>query len=316
MSTYATAPRTVPRHLTARQAWLRALELTAPIARNPERIFSTVIDELAERSPDAPALLSERKCMSYRALAGRANQYTRWTLGQGLGKGDTVALIMPNRPEYMACWLGITRAGCVVALVNTSLTGASLARSLEAVAPRRIIRESINRELEQYSTDDLRDGERRPVTIADRALCIYTSGTTGLPKAAHVSHARIMQWSHWFAGMMGADPGDRMYNCLPMYHSVGGVLAMGAVLATGGSVVISEKFSASQFWSDIARWDCTLFQYIGELCRYLLRTEVNPAETDHRIRMCCGNGLRPDITAVQNNRQRAAGSLIRKDLSV
>ena len=133
------------------------------------------------------------------------------------------------------------------------------------------------------------------MTIEDRALFIYTSGTTGLPKAANVSHARLMQWSHWFAGMLETGAGDRLYNCLPMYHSVGGVLATGAVLASGGSVVIREGFAASQFWSDIVRWECTLFQYIGELCRYLLHTRATPVETQHRIRACCGNGLRPDI---------------------
>jgi fatty-acyl-CoA synthase len=86
-----------------------------------------------------------------------------------------------------------------------------------------------------------------------------------------------------------------MYNCLPMYHSVGGVQAPGAVLAAGGSVVLREKFSARQFWADIVRWDCTLVQYIGELCRYLLHTEPGPDEPRHRIRMACGNGLRPDV---------------------
>jgi fatty-acyl-CoA synthase len=60
-------------------------------------------------------------------------------------------------------------------------------------------------------------------------------------------------------------------------------------------VVIRERFSAQQFWTDVLRWDCTLFQYIGELCRYLLHTEPSPRETAHRIRMCCGNGLRPDV---------------------
>ena len=87
----------------------------------------------------------------------------------------------------------------------------------------------IDLEIEQISGESLSKAERRSPTIQDRALYIYTSGTTGLPKAAKVSHARIMQWSHWFAGMMNAQPADRMYNCLPMYHSVGGVLAPGAI---------------------------------------------------------------------------------------
>jgi fatty-acyl-CoA synthase len=133
------------------------------------------------------------------------------------------------------------------------------------------------------------------VTINDRALYIYTSGTTGLPKAAKVSHGRMMQWSHWFSGLMDARASDRLYNCLPMYHSVGGVVATGAVLVAGGSVVIRETFSAREFWSDLVRWDCTLFQYIGELCRYLLQTQPDAHEKDHRIRLCCGNGLSPDV---------------------
>jgi fatty-acyl-CoA synthase len=308
------------------KAWLRALELTAPIANNPGRIFPAVIEELAETFGEAPALLSDRECLTYRALAERSHRYARWALDQGLVKGDAVCLIMPNRPEYMAIWLGITSVGCVVALLNTNLAGPSLAHCVNIVAPKRIIvameliepliaalpglvgaaktwvhgagRDEfprIDSHIERYSGEKLRDAVRPLLTIEDRALYIYTSGTTGLPKAANVSHARLMQWSHWFAGMMGTRSSDRLYSCLPMYHSVGGILATGAVLVAGGSVVVRENFSASQFWNDIIQWDCTLFQYIGELCRYLLRAESHPLETKHRIRMCCGNGLRPDI---------------------
>jgi len=111
-----------------------------------------------------------------------------------------------------------------------------------------------------------------------------------------------MQWSHWFAGMMDVRAEDRMYNCLPMYHSVGGVLATGAVLVGGGAVVIREKFSAREFWNDVVRWDCTLFQYIGELCRYLLHAAPHPLENEHRIRLCCGNGLRGDVWAAFKSR--------------
>lgn len=306
------------------KAWLRALEMTAPIAHNPERVFSTVLDELAAKFGDAPALLSDRERLTYRALAERSNQYARWALDQGLAKGEAVCLLMPNRPEYMAIWLGITKIGGVVALLNTNLAGLSLAHCIDIVAPKHIIVaaelvdrlsgalpdltatiwvhgvsdapfRSIDRDIERHAGEPLSATERRPLTIEDRALYIYTSGTTGLPKAANVSHARLMQWSRWFAGMMGVRPTDRMYDCLPMYHSVGGVLAPGAILVGGGSVVIREKFSATQFWSDVIRWDCTLFQYIGELCRYLLHTASSPHDTGHRIRMACGNGLRPDV---------------------
>jgi fatty-acyl-CoA synthase len=72
------------------------------------------------------------------------------------------------------------------------------------------------------------------------------------------------------------------------------VTATGALLVRGGSVVIGEKFSASTFWDDVVNWDCTLFQYIGELCRYLVNAPQHPRERQHRLRLCCGNGLRAD----------------------
>jgi fatty-acyl-CoA synthase len=308
------------------QAWLRALELTAPIAGNPDRILPAVILEVAAKMGDAPALLSDQESFTYRALAARTNQYARWALDQGLEKGDVVCLMMANRPEFMAIWLGITSAGAVVSLLNTNLAGPSLAHCIRAVSPKHIIVSAecaknltdalvpdspspviwthgdadapfprIDLDIVRHRGEPLSREERPSVRIDDLALYIYTSGTTGLPKAARVSHARVMQWSHWFAGMLCARSTDRMYNCLPMYHSVGGVQVPGATLVAGGSVVLRDKFSASRFWGDILRWDCTLFQYIGELCRYLLSAPPRPEETMHRIRLACGNGLSPEI---------------------
>jgi len=308
------------------KAWVNAIAMTSKIGAHPGRVLPTVIDEQAVALGDAPALLSDLSCMSYRELARRSNRYARWALAQGLGPGEPVGLLMPNEPEYLAAWLGLTKVGAVVALLNTSLSGLSLAHCLNVAGPKHLIvaaelvdpletalpalkrpvtiwirgaaPRSLRRldlELEEFSGDPLNDGERRAVTIEDPALYIYTSGTTGLPKAASISHGRLMQWSHWFAGMMDTRPSDRMYSCLPMYHSVGGVQAPGAVLVAGGSVVLAKKFSASRFWNDIVRWDCTIFQYIGELCRYLLHTEPSPAERKHQLRMVCGNGLRGDI---------------------
>jgi fatty-acyl-CoA synthase len=306
--------------------WVRALTATAPIAGNPQRILPGVIEEVSQDHGEAVALISARECLTYSALVGRANRYARWALGQNLAKGDVVCLMMPNRPEYMAVWLGISKVGGVVALINTNLRGTALAHCIDIVAPQHVIVAAelsgelrgalahlvtrpktwshgagggdfarIDRDIENLSGAALTATERRAVTTTDRALYIYTSGTTGLPKAAKVSHHRLLQWSFWFAGLMNTGPDDRMYDCLPMYHSVGGVVATGALLVRGGSIAIREKFSAQQFWDDIRTWDCTLFQYIGELCRYLVNGTEQPRGQQHRLRLCCGNGLRADV---------------------
>ncbi len=321
----ARAPTSEGAAKSVSRTWLRALEITARLTAVPCRTLPVLVDDLAAQFGDAPALLSDRESFTYRELAERARRYTRWALREGLQSGDAVALIMPNRPEYFAIWLGIVRTGAAVSLINTHLTGASLAHCLSIVRPRHIIvaaelearfagaeplldgsatvwshgagtdRRRIDQTADLLSGEPLAPGEQRPVALSDLALHIYTSGTTGLPKAANVSHRRVLSWCGWFAGMMGSGPDDRLYNCLPMYHSVGGVVAIGGVLAGGGSVVLKEKFSARAFWSDVARWDCTLFQYIGELCRYLLNAPPHPDETRHRLRLACGNGLRADV---------------------
>jgi fatty-acyl-CoA synthase len=326
------AANRAPRAPSANKAWLRALSLTGRLDAEPSRILPRVIDELAERFGDAPALISERESFSFKTLAERSHRYARWALAERLMPGATVCLLMPNRPEYLAAWLGITSVGGVVALLNVNLSSAGLAHCIDIVQPEHVIVAAelvdtfasaaphlaampriwlhgedaafdwtgasfarIDVEVDRYSAGPLTAEERRPVTLLDRALCIYTSGTTGLPKAANVSHHRVMSWSYWFAGIMETEAGDRMYDCLPMYHSVGGIVAIGSVLVGGGSVVIREGFSARRFWDEVVRFDCTLFQYIGELCRYLVKAPRSENETRHRLRLCCGNGLRLDV---------------------
>jgi fatty-acyl-CoA synthase len=325
---------------------VRTLRLTTPIARQPGRTFLDVVDEVAGRHGDKPALVCDHESLTYRALVERSCRYARWALAQGLGKGDVVALMMANRPEYVAIWLGITRAGATVALLNTNLAGPALAHCIDVVAPRHAIAAAdlvdtltssapwrkatplvwihgaksraatgaatgaatvadgrsescryprIDEMVANFDGGPLSAAERPALTIEDQALFIYTSGTTGLPKAANINHFRLMLLSLGFAGVMDARPDDRMYDCLPMHHTSGGVCAIGAMLAVGGTVVIREKFSAREFWDDVVRHRCTLFMYIGELCRYLVNSPPHPLERAHRLRLACGNGLRADV---------------------
>ncbi|MBP0110706.1 MULTISPECIES: long-chain-acyl-CoA synthetase [Bradyrhizobium] len=310
---------------SASKIWLKAIELTARIETLPGRLFADVVEDWAVRQPDRIALVTDDAALDYEGLSKRINRYARWARSVGVAKGDTVALIMANGIDYVAAWLGISRIGGVVALINTKLVGQSLAHCLNLAKPAHIVvahdlvvvlesatpymrtqpkvwthgnargERAIDAALAVLDDGPLSPEEHGKVSINDRALLIYTSGTTGLPKAASISHRRILNWGFWFAGLTGATPQDRLYDCLPLFHSVGGIVAPCSMLAAGGSVVIAEKFSASNFWPDVVRHDCTLFQYIGELCRYLLKAAPSEYENQHRLRLVCGNGLRGDI---------------------
>ncbi len=202
---------------SAAKSWLKAIELTSRIEADPNRLFADLVEDWANRQPDRPALISETETFSYRALTNRINRYARWALSVGIEAGDTVCLIMENRPDYIAAWLGITKVGGVVALINTKLVGLSLSHCINVADAGHVIladeledafetalphlnrapkiwihgghggEASIAVALEQKNGGSLSPAERRGTTINDRALLIYTSGTTGLPKAAAVS---------------------------------------------------------------------------------------------------------------------------------
>ncbi len=308
----------------ARDAWIRALARAGSDAAGV--CLPLLIDRLALQFDAASALVARDGSFTYRNLAIRCNQYARWGLMQGWGAGDAVSLMMTNCSEYLAVWLGLTRIGVAVALVNTHLAGEGLANSILMARPKAVIVGGdsaarlttvierlpaglllrvhgtthldiapIEPELAALSGATLDESQSPPPPLDATALYIYTSGTTGLPKAAKVSHYRITRWSLWFAGLLDTQPQDRMYDCLPLYHSVGGVVAVGATLVGGGAVVIRPRFSASDFWRDVREEGCTLFQYIGELCRYLVNAPRQEDEAVHSLRIACGNGLRPEV---------------------
>lgn len=310
---------------------LRALSRISGLAKNPTHTICDTLESLAGQYGDRLALYDQDTRYSYRGLFERANQYTRWAEAQGVKKGDAVALMMGNCPEYVAIWMGVIRAGGICALINTNLSEKSLAHCINVSKARHVIitpeladqfktaesqlenaptvwmahglegavgaYENLETAVNAMDTAPIPQEARVPITIDDTAIYIYTSGTTGLPKAANITHYRVQSMMNGFSAAMNASSRDKMYICLPMYHSNGGVIAVGSVLTVGGSAFIRDKFSRSQFWVDIVREECTLFQYIGELCRYLLFNPESDLEKKHKIRLICGNGLRPDIWA-------------------
>ena len=301
------------------QAWVRALGAMADLAGD-QRPLPCRLADLDQRFGPRPALLDDAGCYTYHGLSDRVGQYARWAQQAGVRPGEVVCLSMANCAEYVAIWLGVTRVGGVVALLNTGLRQQALAHAITIVSPHHLVADAAavdaleplrdrfpqvqfwrhGGDTPGWSQLDVAAQPAGPLdapgpAAADPALLIYTSGTTGLPKAVTISHGRVLEWSYWFAAMMDITPEDRMYDCLPMYHSVGGVVAVGALLVHGGSVLIRPGFSASRFWHEVAEGGCTLFQYIGELCRYLVNSPPHPRARAHRLRLACGNGLQAEV---------------------
>jgi len=299
----------------ARTLWL--LRLVKP---NATRSIVDIVERQARKRPANTAMFYLDQRMSYAELDRRANRYAHWAMGQGIGRGSVVALLMENRPDYICAWLGLFKVGAQVALINTNLSGAALAHSISISAAKHAI---VGGELaENFAAAPFEvrptpwiDGDggnlsaalaaapetspgkqaRAGVTLKDRAFLIYTSGTTGLPKAANFSHMRMLFMMSGFVGALQPRESDRIYDPLPLYHSTGGVCAVGLAFFSGGALILKRKFSVHEFWDDVHHYGATIFEYIGELCRYLLNAPPSPLEKGHKIRAITGNGLRPEI---------------------
>jgi fatty-acyl-CoA synthase len=308
----------------------RLLKRIKPIDLDSADLVCDDWEEAADRFPDHIAIQDDQRSISYRDLDAMANRFGHWAQSRRLKRGDTIALVMLNRAEYLAAWLGFAKVGVAAALINTNLTGHALAHSLSISNASQIVtdedcwrkvedaRPLVGRNLMLWvlgladaDEADERRGLDKPVrggssvrpnrsiraglTNRDTALYIYTSGTTGLPKAARITHARARTYMRAFAGATAATDKDVTFNVLPLYHSTGGLVGVGPALLNGGRLVLRKRFSASSFWPDVKGSGATLFVYIGELCRYLVNCPEHPEERQHKLRLAFGNGLRPDV---------------------
>ncbi len=305
---------------------VRTLGRVRSIAPDSPNLLTDDLEAAVDKWRERPALTFEGRTLTYGEMDALANRYAHWAEQAGLRRGEVVALLTPNRLEYLPIWFGLSKVGVAVALINNQLTGDALAHCLKVSAASHClvdaetgpafeaIRDKLKHAMHAWtlgeahgdqhnlaqalkSCSNLRPdrARRADMTASETALLIFTSGTTGLPKAARVTHMRAQLYMRGFAGATGAGPDDRIYVTLPFYHATGGLCATGAALLNGGSVVIRKHFSAHHFWEEIVSEGCTMFVYIGELCRYLANQAPSPAETQHRLRLIFGNGLRPEV---------------------
>lgn len=201
-------------------------------------------------------------------LDRQANQIAFWAKSElGLQQKDTVALMMLNRPEFVAFWLGMSKVGVRTALLNTNITGKPFLHSATVAvqdSSRKVV--VVDSELRASLTNEIAELQAQGVTVlfwnevrprvdaqpsarpdksyrnqvreSDPFLYIFTSGTTGLPKASKISHTRYYLGAIPLPVVCYLRPGMRLYCCLPMYHSAAGMLGVGAALMSGATLVV------------------------------------------------------------------------------
>ena len=295
--------------------------------------WGSMLEENAAKFPDNPAIKSEEAWFSYRQYNEAVNRFANYFISKGLKKGDVACVFLENRPELLIVYSAMAKIGAINSMINTNLRQDSLKHCLsQHPAKIYIIGEEVIDAFEEVSAGlSLRPDQKlyylpdkgqtpvpesftelnvavkdaaatnpdttSTVRSADTIAYVFTSGTTGgMPKAAVISHGRVVRCMY-FNGkiVLNLKPQDTMYVPLPFFHTNALALSWPTVFANGSAVAIRRKFSVSNFWSDVHKYNVTAWCYIGELCRYLMNQPPRPDDRDNPLTKIIGNGLRPDI---------------------
>ncbi|MBI2371722.1 MAG: AMP-binding protein, partial [Deltaproteobacteria bacterium] len=271
--------------------------------------------------PEKVFLIWQDEEITYREFDRRANRVARGLAALGLGRGDRVALVMPNCPEFLYTLFALTKLGAIFVPVNTALTppeaqyiihhsdavalvGAEKHRELiEKVRPdcpalRHVVMLGQASGADTLPYDVLLQGDPTPfgtaVAADDIAAIMYTSGTTAHPKGVLLHHGAYAFAPRARAEHLGLTAVDRILIVNPLFHINGQAQAAMTLLSVGGSIVLKEGFSASRFWEDVRRHDVTTVSIMRTIPLMLLSRPATPQDRGHRARVMTG-GLPPHL---------------------
>src|SRR5262245_9854542 len=274
-----------------------------------------VFQDRAARYADKSFIKFGDDQITYREANETVNRYAAVLAARGVGHGDVVGIMLRNSPESVLLMLATVKCGAIAGMINYHQRGNVLKHSFGLLGAKAIVAEAEFIEPITESRADttglmtVEELQRlaataptgNPATTAavlakDKAFYIFTSGTTGMPKASVMTHYRWLRALAGFGGLgMRLTCNDTLYCCLPLYHNNALTVALSSVLNSGATLALGKSFSASRFWNEIIRSDATAFVYIGEICAYLLNQPPKPTDRQHKVRVICGNGLRPAI---------------------
>ncbi|EGW30338.1 uncharacterized protein SPAPADRAFT_143042 [Spathaspora passalidarum NRRL Y-27907] len=245
----------------------------------------------------------------------------------GITSEHTIGIDCMNKPLFLVLWLALWNIGALPAFLNFNTKDKPLIHCIsianvsqvfidpDCADPIRETEDKIKQELPNVKLNYLdeeklfdrlsrkstpkhraKDETRRPQDKdSSPAALIYTSGTTGLPKAGIMSWRKAFMASIFFGYIMKVNKDSNVLTAMPLYHSTAAMLGVCPSLITGACVTLSQKFSASTFWTQARLSKATHVQYVGEVCRFLLHAQYHPDQVRHSVKIAYGNGLRRDI---------------------
>ena len=277
-----------------------------------------VLDRITEADPDKTFVEIGGASYSYAQVREGVLRTAAMFRGMGVNHGDRVCLFMPNAIEYLYCWFGLSELGAISVPINTAYRRDETAYILNNAEAVALVTDPSLADVAGAAADlapsirhrILRGGEPAPhgwtsfteafdraEPLADRpvvspddvSMLVYTSGTTGNPKGVMVTHRMYAAAGQGFRHWTQATSDDRFFTCLPFYHAnIQYYSTMGA-LASGATLVIVDRFSASRFWGQVREARATVVNFIGMMMPVLAKNDEQPDDADNTVRLFYGS---------------------------
>lgn len=247
------------------------------------RNIRELLDTRADENADKPFLFSETdgRSWTYAEFDAAVNRTANMLVANDIAKGDVVSLLLPNSAEYIIAYFACWKIGALAGPVNSFLKSEEIKWVIQNSEANLML---VGSEFVSLASGDLVifddidavtanfDDELGPVDLAldDEAVIIYTSGTTGKPKGCLITHGNLIANAEQITNWMDFGPEDRLLTVMPLFHMNAVSVTTMTALYSGGSTVVSRKFSSSRFWNIIEKYQITSFGSVATMLSMLL----------------------------------------------
>ncbi|MCK5349932.1 MAG: acyl--CoA ligase, partial [Desulfobacula sp.] len=283
------------------------------------------VQRWAELHPDKPAIIFEEQTISYEDLCKRADRTSCWLQSIGIEKGDRVAVMLNNCPEFLDLFLACSRLGAIFVPINFRITALELDYYIKNCRPRLFIHgedftsvvnslnlgsylppilvsvvgdNNFDDNIFNFNMETIKfDGQRAfftrslgPADPEEPQVIMYTSGTTGQPKGAVLSHRKT------FFNCLNADIffelhfSDIMLIFLPLFHSGGLFIQAAPIFYKGATIVLHRTFDPLRIYKDIKKYCVTKFLGVPTVYRELLKIAPENRTDLSSLKVCAGGG--------------------------
>jgi carnitine-CoA ligase len=270
-----------------------------------------LIQEKSKLHPKKIFLYYQDQCITYEELLLRANQTGNYLKAKGVKKGDKVAVLLSNSPEFYYFWFGCAAIGAVLVPINTASTAYEIdyfitnSDAVGFIGEEELYQGQIKELIDSANllfSEVLTDNwftylskfpsSNLEINVNSKDVCclMYTSGTTSKPKGAEITHENYIFAGETSVRNQWLTPFDRYLIFLPLFHVNSQYYTTMASLVAGCSIVLLKRFSSSTFWDDVQRYQPTVSSFVATVIKMLLQTDDHPNEKEHTLKKA-GYGL-------------------------